>query len=145
MPCLSNRLGSLTLASGLLVSSKKLSILAAGVKANSIRPGCWPRQGHTARSRIPHDGRELTSTAAGGNGSQKPISPKTLACDRHLRGSCTCLSSLLPMVEISRRTTRNQDGLRSVLSRGYTATGLLAVAALSTAVLSPYFHFAILS
>ena len=29
MPCLSNRLGSFTLASGLLVSSKKCSILAA--------------------------------------------------------------------------------------------------------------------
>ena len=43
MPCLSKRLRSFTLAPGLLVSSKKLSILAAGVKANSIRPGCWPR------------------------------------------------------------------------------------------------------
>ena len=43
MPCLSNRLGSFTLASGLLVSWKKLSIFAAGVKANSILPGCCPR------------------------------------------------------------------------------------------------------
>src|SRR5579864_693785 len=47
MPCLSNRLGSFTLASGLLVSSKKLSILAAGVKANSIRAGCSPRYAQT--------------------------------------------------------------------------------------------------
>src|SRR5690242_5132396 len=42
IPWASNRCGSMTLASGLLVSSKKLSIFAAGVNTNNMRPGCSP-------------------------------------------------------------------------------------------------------